>query len=249
VNKRLIVLKLGVAGLLIFLAAAAGRELAFRQPLPRPPEPQPAPTAAIATVGANIPQAREGSLAKPDSSEPGDSSADDVAVSRNLFDPSWSAGSATAEPPGGRPLLYGVVTGAGVGSRAYVEDPVTKRVRGYQIGDRVAGWRLDQIREDRVVIAGPGPERLEVRLRNPAKPTPAVVASAEVAVIVDSSGAGSPGVVGQPSAPLPSPAPAVSAPERIRAAVPRGIGVIPSQLFRPASARPAPPEPMAQGED
>ena len=46
------------------------------------------------------------------------------------------------------------MAGEGVKGRAYVEDPETKVVRGYQVGETVAGWRVTQIREDRVMIAG-----------------------------------------------------------------------------------------------
>ena len=139
-------LNLGVAALGILFAVALARELADTRPLPRVPQAQTAPAVAAAPV-------RAGSVApRADSSANLESSAYGIIASRNVFDPSRSAASATAGLPGERPLLYGVVAGTGVESRAYVADPVTKVVRGYLIGDTVGGWRLDQVREDRAVF-------------------------------------------------------------------------------------------------
>ncbi len=236
-------LNLVVAGLGIFFAVALGRELAASRPLPGVSQTQPAPAVAAAPVGAGL----VAPLVAPreDSSANLDSSAYGVIVSRNLFDPSRSAVSATAGPPGVRPLLYGVVAGAGVASRAYVEDPVTKLVRGYLIGDTVAGWRLDQIGEDRVVIVGPGHERLDVFLRDATKPAPVMIAAAVAPVAVEAPAGESVAAAAQPNEPLPQPAPVTQAGGGIREAVTRGIGAMPPQLFRPPQAQPTPPDAIA----
>lgn len=99
-----------------------------------------------------------------------------VIASRNLFHPSRSevagapaGGSSMAGLP--RPYLYGVVLREGA-SIAYLEDPVTKRVAGYRIGDTIAGGTVQRIAADRVVLHGPeGP--MDVRLHDPTKPRPA----------------------------------------------------------------------------
>jgi len=232
-------LNLGVAALGILFAVALGRELADTRPLPRVPQAQTAPAVAAAPV-------RAGSVApRADSSANLESSAYGIIASRNVFDPSRSAASATAGLPGERPLLYGVVAGTGVESRAYVADPVTKVVRGYLIGDTVGGWRLDQVREDRAVFVGPDHERLDVLLRDPTKPMPAVVASVVAPVAVGAPAAELVAPPAAPAGPLGQPAPAASAAERIGEPVPRGIGAIPPQLFRPARAQPTSPDAMA----
>jgi hypothetical protein len=66
------------------------------------------------------------------------------------------ATSETAPPPPGppKPLLYGVILGAR-GWTAYIEDPATKTVGSYQIGDTVAGQTIEVIEEERVVLKGP----------------------------------------------------------------------------------------------
>jgi hypothetical protein len=175
------------------------------------------------------------------------SSANEVIASGNLFDPSRKSAGATAEPTGPRPLLYGVVAGDGVQGRAYVEDPVTKVVRGYQIGDTVAGWRLDQIREDRVVIAGADRGMVEVLIREPGKPKPAIFASAVAAMAPEAHTAGPGAVEAQRMDSGSPPARQASPPDGIHDAVPRGIGPIPSQLFRPARV-PSTPHAMPAGQ-
>lgn len=120
-------------------------------------------------------------------------------------------------------------------SRAYIEDPVTKVVRGYQIGDTVAGWRLEQIREDRVVISGAELRMMEVPRGDPVEPGPALLGSAEVAA--EARIVASAAVEAQRIEPALSPAGPASAPREYSDAVPRIVGPIPSQLFRPARAQ------------
>jgi hypothetical protein len=242
-------INLGLAALGLILAVALGRELVRPQPLPEPAQIKPAASAAIAQAG----EARV--LPLPDSSAVGDapanrgSLADEVIASGNLFDPSRSSTGAAAGPTGPRPLLYGVVAGEGVKGRAYVEDPETKVVRGYQIGDTVAGWRVIQIREDRVMIAGAGGGMLEVLLREAGKPRPALLASAVAAVTAEAQTVGPGAAETQRIEPGPAPARQASALDVIRDAVPRGLGPIPSQLFRPARAQPKTAEAIPGGQD
>lgn len=98
-----------------------------------------------------------------------------IIASRNLFNPSRSevATTAPAGPSGAlvgvpRPTLYGVVLKDGA-PVAYLEDPVTKRVAGYRVGDAVAGGTLASIAADSVVVARPDGS-VDVRLHDPTKP-------------------------------------------------------------------------------
>ena len=97
-------------------------------------------------------------------------------AAKNLFSParteSGGAASATA-PTGPKPFLYGVVMRDGL-SIAYLEDPASKRVAGYRIGDTIAGGTLQEITADHIVLKRPDGE-LDVRLRDPLKPRPAPV--------------------------------------------------------------------------
>jgi hypothetical protein len=184
-----------------------------------------------------------------DASANGGALVNEVIASGTLFDPSRSSAGAAAGPTGPRPLLYGVVAGEGVKGRAYVEDPVTKVVRGYQIGDTVAGWRLAQIREDRVVIAGAGRGIVEVLLREPTKPRSAPFASVVATVTAEAQTVGPGAVEAQRIEPGSPPARQASTPDGIRDAVPRGLGPIPSQLFRPARAQTKTAEAMPAGQE
>src|SRR5262245_27632429 len=77
-----------------------------------------------------------------------------VVADRNLFSPTRN--EVTPDPPKpaltppvvaapvARPRLYGVVMGQDGGARAYLEDPGTRRVFGYIIGDTVAESRVEQ---------------------------------------------------------------------------------------------------------
>ncbi len=93
-----------------------------------------------------------------------------VVATKSLFSPTRSE----SESPlgqfaaGPKPVLHGVVIG-GANRRAYLEDPVSKRVVSYAVGDATPGGRLDRIEEDRVVIIGSG-GALEVLLQDPNKP-------------------------------------------------------------------------------
>src|SRR4029434_3035894 len=90
-------------------------------------------------------RARVGSSANPvpagDSKLP--PQAYNVIATRNLFSPTRSetAGpgiAGVAQAPIVKPNLHGVVLREG-SPIAYLEDPLTKRIAGYRIGDRIVG--------------------------------------------------------------------------------------------------------------
>lgn len=109
------------------------------------------------------------------------SSGYDVIAARNLFHPNRSeptrsglvAQDVTLPT---KPVLYGVVLSDDAGL-AFLEDPATKRIFGYRIGDNWAGGRVERIETDRVVIrlAGGQMEVFLSGLRSPkqAETTPA----------------------------------------------------------------------------
>src|SRR3989454_427995 len=77
-------------------------------------------------------------------------------AARNLFNPDRSETGRSNAGSGDqafatKPVLYGVVIGEET-RVAYLEDPSTKRIFGYKVGDVVAGGQLEQIETDRVVI-------------------------------------------------------------------------------------------------
>ncbi len=161
-SKRLLVVNVILAGLAAFFAVSLVRDLSHSRPLPPPPVPRRAQAPALAEEVTE--SAAEEKLA-----------AYNVIVAKHLFNPSRSEGgtaaAAAAAPPPPKPMLLGVVVD-GPQSRAYLEDPGTKRVFSYQMGDTVAGGRLDQITKDRVVIVRPD-GAMEVMLWDPSKPKPA----------------------------------------------------------------------------
>src|SRR5574337_636122 len=122
----------------------------------------------------------------------------DVVAARNLFNPSRSETATAAANPAGKPLLYGIVLKDGA-PRAFLEDPVTKKVIGYRTGDQVAGGLLERIEADRIVIRR-GEERVEVLLRDPAKPKSVAATAQPAAPLLQ---APFPGGSLQPQAPPP----------------------------------------------
>jgi len=105
-----------------------------------------------------------------------------VVAARNLFNPTRTEGQSgtlvTGIAPVVKPNLFGVVVREN-GSIAYLEDPTTKRVAGYRVGDPILGGTVQAIRSDIVMIDAPG-GAMEVRLHDPGKPraTPAAVSGA-----------------------------------------------------------------------
>jgi len=101
----------------------------------------------------------------------------DVIATRNLFDPNRSDAKnlgATVEtlPPTATPRLHGVVIYEDT-RHAYLEDPVTKRIVDYKIGDKLAGGQVQRIESDRVVIIRAG-GLIEVMLHDATRPSPVV---------------------------------------------------------------------------
>jgi len=162
-STRALALNVILAGLAAFFAVSLVRDLTHSRPLPAP-------------SALRRPQAPASALGPTESAMAGETlGAYNVIVAKHLFNPSRSEATAAAAtptlPPPVKPMLLGVVVD-GPKSRAYLEDPGTKRVFGYQLGDTVVGGRLDQITDDKVVIVRPdGP--MEVLLRDPSKPKPA----------------------------------------------------------------------------
>jgi hypothetical protein len=160
---------------LVSLASAAGiglvREVVEGRPLPPPPvtsESSPHPAAP----DDSVPAATDQTGAAPEQYR--------VVAAGNLFAASrGTAAAIVAVPAGVKLLLHGVVID-GDRSRAYLDDPVAKRVFGYAVGDSVAGGRLERILDDRVLIRG-SDGLVEILLQDPAKPQstePAVAAAA-----------------------------------------------------------------------
>src|SRR5207247_10217827 len=112
-----------------------------------------------------------------------------VIARRGLLSPTRSEVPGTATTGallgGSKPNLQGVVL-RDTNPIAYLEDPLTKRVAGYRIGDTIAGGRVEAITADHVLISRPD-GNMDVRLRDPSKPRPAPPAQ--------------PAVPGQPPAP------------------------------------------------
>jgi hypothetical protein len=160
------------------------------------------------------------------------SAAYSTVAARNLFSPTRTeapptATAGTSASPAVKPNLFGIVLRDGA-PIAYLEDPTTKRVAGYRVGDNVAGGTVQTISADTVSITRPD-GKLDVRLRDPARPRPAPVPAAGIA----------PGGVqpGGPVAPLPGviPPPAIATP----GVVPPQPGLVPQP--QPGVTGPVPP--------
>ncbi|MGH7536500.1 MAG: hypothetical protein ACREMG_13105, partial [Gemmatimonadales bacterium] len=124
-------------------------------------------------------------------------------------------------PPPPKPVLLGIVVDGGE-SRAYLEDATTKRVFGYQVGDTVAGGRLEKITQDRVLISRPD-GMVDVLLHDPTKPRPAAAPVPGAPPVVPGAG--------QPARPIPpgtaGPQPGVEAPQPARPIPPRAVRRMP----------------------
>ena len=169
-----------------------------------------------------------------------DAAAYSIVAARNLFSPTRTEAPATATTaaaasPALKPNLYGVVLREGA-PIAYLEDPATKRVAGYRVGDNVAGGTVQTISADNVVITRPD-GTLDVRLRDPSRPRPDAGPAAAVA----------PGVQpGMPQVALPGVIPPAVAPGQVAAPQP-GLVPPPGQVVQPTGPslipgrRPLPP--------
>ena len=173
--------------ILISASVALGYYIARQASTPlRTPEARPRPPATTAATTAEPAKAPG----------PSDVASYAIVARRNLFSPTRTEAppvtAATAPVPVRqlpKPNLFGVVVGDGT-PIAYLEDPTTKRVAGYRLGDSIAGGTVQTISADRVVLARPeGP--VDIRLHDPAKPKPPAPAPTQ------------PGVPGQPTPPRP----------------------------------------------
>ena len=162
-------------------------------------------------------------------------------ATRNLFSPTRSEmpGAGMAGGPAiniVKPNLHGVVLRDGA-PIAYLEDPLTKRIAGYRIGDPIIGGTVQTISADAVVIGRPE-GTVDVRLRDPSKPRPPAPAAAGQPPVP-----GQPSGAGQPPAPSPLPTPG---------ALPPTPGVLPPtpRAFMPPPilppGQPMPPPPVQQ---
>ncbi len=157
-------------------------------------------------------------------------------TTQNLFDPSRSETGTAAAVAVVKPILHGIVIESSK-SRAFLEDPLVKRVAGYAVGDPIAGGTLQKITDDRVVIARPE-GLVEVLLQDPAKPRPAPAAPPIAPVPAGASGQP---VLGQQGAP--------AAPGQVGRAqgVPRQV-VLPSARVAPVQAADAPAHDQVLGQ-
>jgi hypothetical protein len=168
-SKRLPVIIVLLVGVSLAFAALIAKELTS---VPRVAKPRPQPAAS---VGASLPGAKP---ATPAPTAPGQYT---VVASRNLFSPTRSEAPVTpvAPPPPApilpKPNLFGVVLQDGA-PIAYLEDPVTKRVARYRVGDSVAGGTVQAIGADTVTLARPEGQ-VSVRLHDPTRPKAAVAAT------------------------------------------------------------------------
>jgi hypothetical protein len=227
--KKLLIIN----GLLIVIAAGSAvfiaRQLVAPMPMPLPARSRP----------ATPPAAREEGSAPQPGAYPS-------VAARNLFSPSRTesppTATASASSPAVKPNLFGIVLREGA-PIAYLEDPSTKRVAGYRVGDSVAGGTVQTIAADSVVINRPD-GNMDVRLRDPGKPR----------------AVGAPGMAGMPGAPgaqpvagaplLPGVIPPVGGaglPPGQVVTSPPGVVVPPGQAVQPTSPpiipgrRPLPP--------
>jgi hypothetical protein len=154
-SRRLVALNLVLAAMATLLIVYIVKELTAPVPLPVGGRRTAGPAAAAATADMSRPPA----------------SAYTMVAAKNLFSPTRteapSSGLASAAPIV-KPNLYGVVVRE-KDSIAYLEDPLTKRVAGYRVGDRIQGGTVQTIKSDGIVIDSPsGP--MDVRLREPSRP-------------------------------------------------------------------------------
>ena len=164
-SRRLLVLNVALGIVSVVLAVGIFRTLLLKRPVPSLSTPKVVSAPASAAPAAAID-------AGP--------AAYTVIAARNLFNSNRNETAAAAAAPVVKPILHGVVI-VGARSRAFLEDPMSKRVAGYSVGDTVGGGRIEKIADDRVVIARPE-GLLEVLLQDPSKPRPTPTPPAAPAV-------------------------------------------------------------------
>lgn len=103
-----------------------------------------------------------------------------VVAARNLFSPTRTEAPGPGTPAQQalqfpKPNLFGVVLKDG-GAIAYLEDPSTKRVAAYRVGDAIAGGTVQAIQPDQVLLAR-ADGQVAVKLHDPTRPRPTPVAT------------------------------------------------------------------------
>jgi hypothetical protein len=216
-----------INALLLFIAAGSvtfiARQLMAPMPMPQASRARPNPSAS------------------PRADEPARNQAAAYAAvaSRNLFSPTRTESPPTptaAASPAVKPNLYGIILRDGA-PMAYLEDPTTKRVAGYRVGDAVGGGTVQTISADSVVISRPD-GNMDVRLRDPGRPRPASPPPAAAAQPV-AAPAALPGVIppggaaGVPAPPPAAPPAAVAPPQPGQAAQPAAPPAVPGRRLPP----------------
>ena len=165
--RRLPLVTVLLVALALAFAGLIAKELTT---VPRAPVTRPQPAASVGTTPAAAPAA-PGSNTAPNYT---------VVASRNLFSPTRSeAPVAPPTPPPPPPVLpkpnlFGVILIEGT-PVAYLEDPVSKRVARYRVGDSVAGGTVKAIESDTVMLLRPEGQ-ITVRLHDPTRPRAAMPA-------------------------------------------------------------------------
>jgi hypothetical protein len=180
----------------VVLLAAAALFVVLMVRTARTPWPAPSPVRARPAPAQTAPPA------EADAKSPTAPQSYASIATRNLFSPTRTEAppSAVAAPPAvvlPKPNLYGVIVREST-PIAYLEDPVTKRVGGYRLGDTIAGGTVKDITSDRVTLARPD-GNIDIRLHDPSRPRPAAPPPAAAAA---------PGAPPVPGAQPPRPAPA-----------------------------------------
>jgi hypothetical protein len=208
--KNLIVLNALLLALAVGGAVYIVRQLTSPMPVPQLGQARPAPPAPAPVEPPAPPPGGYASVA-----------------ARNLFSPTRTESPptptvASSASPAVKPNLFGIVLREG-SPVAYLEDPNTKRVAGYRVGDSVAGGTVQTINSEGVVINRPD-GNMDVRLRDPSKPRPTPVALPPGAAV-----GAQPGVV-------PGQIPGVIPPAGgVPGAVPPAVAQPPGQLVPPGT--------------
>jgi Type II secretion system protein C len=179
----------------VVLLAAAALFVVLMVRTARTPWPAPSPVRARPAPAQTAPPA------EADAKSPTAPQSYASIATRNLFSPTRTEAppSAVAAPPAvvlPKPNLYGVIVRESA-PVAYLEDPVTKRVGGYRLGDTIAGGTVKDITSDRVTLARPD-GNIDIRLHDPSRPRPPAPPAPPAA----------PGAPPVPGAQPPRPAPA-----------------------------------------
>jgi Type II secretion system protein C len=213
----------------IFFATQIWRSVVAPSPIASARSGRPAASASLARGPAGTPVRARAPLASYA-----------VIGTKSLFSPARTEGDAAVGPAqsGPRPFLYGVVLATDL-SIAYLEDPGSKRVTGYRIGDAIAGGTLTVIAPDHVVLKR-GDGMVDVPLRDPAKP--------RAAAPEPTPPAGAPATAPAPTTAFPQPQmPSPVSPLPIQpppSAIPGAVPQLPPGLRRRLPVLPAPGAPQ-----